>query len=142
MAKILIADDDRNVLFLIRHLLNENGYETAEALNGLAALEMFQTQFFSLIITDVRMPEMDGMCFLSEVKKLEPTTPVIVLTAYDSTETACEAMKNGAFVYLTKPFKTDALLNAVRRALSLDKATASTPQISFSHSPSSLTRTA
>ncbi len=116
MAKILIADDDRNVSLLVKHILNENGFETAEATNGLAALELFERQFFGLIITDLRMPAMDGMSFLSEVKKLDPSIPVIVLTAYASAETAIESMKNGAFHFLAKPFKVDELLNTVKYA--------------------------
>ena len=117
MAKILIADDDRNVSLLVKHILNENGFETAEATNGLAALELFERQFFGLIITDLRMPAMDGMSFLSEVKKLDPSIPVIVLTAYASAETAIESMRNGAFHFLAKPFKVDELLNTVKCAL-------------------------
>ncbi len=114
MAKILIADDERTVLLLIQRLLNANGYETAEAANGLAALELFQTQFFDLIITDLRMPRMDGMTFLHEVNKLEPTIPIIILTAYTPTENADEIMKNCTSVYMAKPFKADDLLNTVR----------------------------
>ena len=114
MAKILIADDERSVLLLIQRFLNENGYETAEASNGLAALELFQTQFFDLIITDLRMPRMDGMTFLHEVNKLEPTIPIIILTAYAPTGTASETMKNYTSVYMTKPFKADELLNTVK----------------------------
>jgi len=123
MAKILIADDERSVLLTIQHLLNANGYETVEATNGLAALEVFQTQFFDLIITDLRMPKMDGMTFLHEVRKLEPTTPIIILTAFASTEITAESMTNSSFVYLTKPFKTDELLNLVKRSLCTGKNT-------------------
>ena len=121
MAKILIADDERNILLVVQRLLNENGYETAEATNGLAALELFQTQFIDLIITDLRMPRMDGMTFLNEVKKLDPEIPVIILTAYASDETAIGTMKGRVFVCLTKPFKADELLSTVERALGTGK---------------------
>lgn len=117
MAKILIADDDRNVPLLVKHILREQGFETAEASNGLAALELFERQFFDLVITDLRMPAMDGMSFLSEVKKLDPALPVIVLTAYASADTAIESMRNGAFHFLAKPFKVDELLSTVKYAL-------------------------
>jgi len=117
MAKILIADDERSVLLLVQRLLNANGYETAEASNGLAALELFQNQFFDLIITDLRMPRMDGMTFLHEVHKLEPAIPIIILTAYASTEPDAETMKNCTSVYMTKPFKADDLLNTVKGML-------------------------
>ncbi len=121
MAKILIADDDHDVLRLIQHLLNENGYETCEATNGLAALNFFEHQFFDLIITDLKMPRMDGMSFLREVKQLEPMIPVIVLTAFASAETAAEAVNNCAFSFLSKPFKVDELLCNVARALGSEK---------------------
>ena len=121
MAKILVVDDEQSVLTLLRYLLKENGYEICEAANGLAALKLFETQFFDLIITDVRMPCMDGMSFLREVKSLEPTTPVIILTAYDSVEVAVQAVENGAAIYLTKPFKGDELLNIIKRVLATGK---------------------
>ena len=121
MAKILVVDDEQNVLTLLRYLLKENGYEICEAANGLAALKLFETQFFDLIITDVRMPCMDGLSFLREVKRLEPTTPVIILTAYDSVEIAVQAVENGAAIYLTKPFKGDELLNIIKRVLATGK---------------------
>ena len=121
MAKILIVDDDQNVRHLIKILLNENGYDTAEASNGLEALELFKNQFLDLIITDLRMPDMDGMAFLIEAKKREPETPVIILTAYASIETAIAALKNGVFNYMSKPFKSDDLLHAVKNALGEEK---------------------
>lgn len=121
MAKVLIVDDERDVVFLIRHLLTENGYEVSEAPNGLAALRLFQTQFFDLVITDVRMPCMDGMAFLREVKQLDPSTPVIMLTAYVSFEAAVEAMENGATLYLAKPFNVDELLNVIKRVVETGK---------------------
>lgn len=121
MAKILIADDERSVLLTIQHLLNANGYETVEATNGLAALELFQNQFFDLIITDLKMPRMDGMTFLNEVRKLEPTTPIVILTAFASTEVTLDTMTSCSFVCLTKPFKADELLNLVKCSLSTGK---------------------
>lgn len=117
MARILLVDDEYSIVLVLRHLLTENGYEVCEAQNGLAALRLFQSLFFDLIITDLRMPRMDGMSFLREVKKLEPKTPVIILTAYDSPETAAEAQDSGAFVYLTKPFKLDTMLTIVNQLL-------------------------
>ncbi len=121
MAKILIADDERSVLLTIQHLLNANGYETVEATNGLAALELFQTQFFDLIITDLKMPRMDGMTFLYEVRKLDPTTPIVILTAFASTEITDETLINSSFMCLTKPFKADELINLVKCSLRTGK---------------------
>jgi len=122
MAKILLVDDEYEIALVIRHLLAESGYEICVAQNGLAALLLFESQFFDLIITDLRMPRMDGMSFLCEVRKLEPSTPVIILTAYDSPETAAQAVENGALIYLTKPFKSDKLLDIVNRLLRADRS--------------------
>lgn len=122
MARILIVDDERNIVLLLRQLFTECGYETCEAFNGLAGLKVFQSQFFDLVITDLRMPEMDGMSFLREVKLLEPEMPVIVLTAYDSPETAAEAKESGAYVYLTKPFQVEDLLSIVEAKLGARKS--------------------
>ncbi len=122
MAKILVVDDELSVRLVIQCLLNEKGYETAEASNGLAALKLLETTLFDLIITDLRMPDMDGMNFLREAKKLEASPPVIILTAYTSIETAMEAMKSGVFNYLSKPFKANDLLSAVKNALDAGKS--------------------
>lgn len=117
MARILIVDDERDIILMLRQLLTANGYDVRDATNGLAGLKLFQSQFFDLIITDVRMPTMDGMSFLKEVKRLDPVTPVIILTAYTSLETAAEAMEKGAFIYMGKPFHIEELLGAIARAL-------------------------
>lgn len=113
MPKVLIVDDERSVVLLLRQILNERGYDTCEAPNGLAGLKWFQSQFIDLVITDLKMPNMDGMTFLREVRRQEPATPVIVLTAYGSPESAIEAKESGAFTYLSKPFEIEELLRAV-----------------------------
>lgn len=113
MPKVLIVDDERSVVLLLRQILNERGYDTCEAPNGLAGLKWFQSQFIDLVITDLKMPNMDGMTFLREVRRQEPATPVIVLTAYGSPESAIEAKESGAFTYLSKPFEMEELLRAV-----------------------------
>ena len=113
MPKVLIVDDERSVVLLLRQMLNERGYDTCEAPNGLAGLKWFQSQFIDLIITDLKMPNMDGMTFLREVKRQEPATPVIILTAYGSPESATEAKESGAFTYLSKPFEMEELLRVV-----------------------------
>lgn len=118
MAKILIVDDDRGVVHIIRQLLAEHGYETSMALNGLGGLELFQTQFFDLIITDLKMPGMDGLSFLREVRQLEPAMPVIILTAYGSLNNTSGTAGEGAFIHLAKPFQADELLSVVRHVLS------------------------
>ena len=121
MSKILVVDDDKGVLMLLKELMNENGYEADSASNGLSALALFETRFYDCIITDLRMPSMDGMAFLNEVKRLEPVVPVIVLTAYNSTETAIQSIEKGAFHYMAKPFKANELLKTVKCAIDAAK---------------------
>ncbi len=116
MIKILIVDDEARILLLLRSLLKANGYEASTAKDGVEALELLKQSAFDLVITDLRMSPMDGMTLFREIKVLFPTMPVILLTAYASVETAIEAMKSGAFDYLTKPFKVDEMLATVRRA--------------------------
>jgi len=116
MTKILIVDDEARILLLLQSLLKANGYEAATAKDGPQALELLNHGAFDLVISDLRMSPMDGMTLFREIKTLFPSMPVILLTAYASVETAIEAMKNGAFDYLTKPFKVDELLATVRRA--------------------------
>jgi DNA-binding NtrC family response regulator len=116
MVKILIVDDEARILLLLQSLLRANGYEAATAKDGVQALELLKKDTFDLVITDLRMAPMDGMTLFREIKVLFPAMPVILLTAYASVETAIEAMKSGAFDYLTKPFKVDEMLATVRRA--------------------------
>lgn len=116
MSKILIVDDEARILLLFQSLLKANGYETVTAKDGNAALDLIKKDAFDLVITDLRMAPMDGMTLFREIKTLHPDLPVILLTAYASVETAIDAMKNGAFDYLTKPFKVDEMLATVKRA--------------------------
>lgn len=116
MSKILIVDDEARILLLLQSLLKANGYETVTAKDGNTALELVKNDAFDLIITDLRMAPMDGMTLFREIKTIHPNIPVILLTAYASVETAIDAMKNGAFDYLTKPFKVDEMLATVKRA--------------------------
>lgn len=117
MAKILIVDDDPDILTVIQRLLETDGHESVTAEDGLKALELVKRQPFDLIISDLRMPSMDGMSLLREVKTIRPSLPVILVTAYASAETASESVKLGAAAYLFKPFKVKELLDAVGRAL-------------------------
>ncbi len=129
MAKILIVDDEARILLLLQSLLKANGYETATAKDGREALEIAKKDTFDLVITDLRMAPMDGMTLFREIKTLYPSLPVILLTAYASVETAIEAMKSGAFDYLTKPFKVDEMLGTVTRALDTVKTSAAAVSI-------------
>ena len=116
MTKILVVDDEARILLLLQSLLKANGFDAATAKDGLQALELLKRDAFDLVISDLRMSPMDGMTLFREIKTLFPSMPVILLTAYASVETAIEAMKCGAFDYLTKPFKVDEMMATIRRA--------------------------
>ena len=116
MSKILIVDDEVRILMLIQTLLKGNGYETIAAKSGEEALGILAQGGIDVMITDLRMAPMDGLTLIKEVKKTHAKLPMILLTAYASVETAIDAMKCGAFDYLTKPFKVDEMLATVKRA--------------------------
>jgi DNA-binding NtrC family response regulator len=116
MTKILIVDDESRILLLLQSLLKANGYEVLTAKSGQEALDTVQKDAPDLMVTDLRMAPMDGMTLFHKVRELKPKMPVILLTAYASVETAIDAMKSGAFDYLTKPFKIDEMLATVKRA--------------------------
>ncbi len=121
MPKILIVDDEARILLLLQSLLKANGYDVVTAKDGNSALEAVKGDTFDLVITDLRMSPMDGLELFKEIKTLQPDLPVILLTAYASVETAIEALKNGAFDYLSKPFKVDEMLDIVKRAIESSK---------------------
>ena len=114
---ILLIDDDESLRRVMEYNLREDGYRVVTATDGRSGLDRFQAQAVDLVLTDVRMPEMDGMELLARLKTLQPDLPVIVLTAHGTIDSAVEAIKVGAFDYLTKPFSREQLLAAVRKAL-------------------------
>lgn len=121
MAKILIVDDDPRILTVVQRLLQMHGHTCVAAENGLTALELARLDSYELIITDMRMPSMDGLTLLRKLKKEQPAIPVIMITAYASDQSAVEAVKRGVFDYLVKPFNGTDLLATVKRALNTDK---------------------
>ncbi|HMP72177.1 MAG TPA: sigma-54 dependent transcriptional regulator [Kiritimatiellia bacterium] len=117
MARILLIDDEPSILNVLHSLLEQNGHEPVPARNGDDAVRLIQTEWFDLMLSDIRMSPIDGMQMLKLAKENRPEMPVILLTAFGSVETAVEAMKEGAYDYVTKPFKVDELLITVQRAL-------------------------
>ena len=115
--KILLVDDEPRILTLLHSVLRMEGLEAVSAKDGPAALVLLKAQKFDLMVSDIRMSPMDGMELFRAARAECPDLPVILLTAYGTVETALEAMKNGAFDYLTKPFKVDELIITVKRAL-------------------------
>jgi len=115
-AKLLVVDDDPVTVDLLKEVLSKEGYEVEMALSGEEAISRGIDQLFDIIITDVRMGDKDGMEVLRSFKKISPETTVIMITAFGSIETAIEAIREGAFDYISKPFKLDEIKFTIRRA--------------------------
>ncbi|HOC24916.1 MAG TPA: response regulator, partial [bacterium] len=103
MAKILIVDDEQDVLETLPEVVRKWGHETFAAKNGVEALLALQQQNFDFIVTDVKMPEMDGMELLQKIQEFDKNVMVIFLTGYPSLDSAITAMRSGAYDYLVKP---------------------------------------
>jgi two-component system response regulator PilR (NtrC family) len=117
MARILVVDDDQGMRELLEIMLTEEGYRVHTASNGEKALARCRKEIFDLIITDLKMPKMDGIDFLRKIKDLSPETMVILITAYASGDTAVTAMKEGAYDYIEKDFSIEDLKEIIRNAL-------------------------
>lgn len=113
---LLIVDDDPVTLDLLKEVLTKEGYEVRTALSGEEAISLAERNLFDIVITDVRMGIKDGMEVLREFKKNSPETIVIMITAFGSIDTAIEAIREGAFDYISKPFKLEEIKLTVRRA--------------------------
>ena len=114
---ILVVDDEPKMGRLLEIMLHGMGHEVLSARNGIQALALFQDNAVDLIITDLRMPEMDGMELLARLHEQGSEVPVMVITAHGTIETAVTAMKHGACDYILRPFDLDAMMLAVERAL-------------------------
>jgi two-component system, NtrC family, response regulator AtoC len=117
-ANILVVDDDPDTLDLLSEVLQEGGYRVVTATGAPEALEAGKEAHFDVILSDIRLgPELNGLDVLRAFKSIQPDSEVILITAFGSMETAIEAVKAGAFDYLSKPFKIEEVLTRVRRAL-------------------------
>ena len=116
-SRILIVDDERQMRLAVRETLRRAGYDTSEASSGKEAAAVFAAGGFDLVVSDIRMPEMDGITLLSHLKATDADVPVVMVTAYGTIEDAVEAMKRGAADYLLKPFSPDHLEEVVARLL-------------------------
>ena len=117
LTRVLVVDDEDVVCRSCRAILKEEGCEVETAYSGAEALHAMGAQDFDVVITDLKMPGMDGMELLTEIKQKTPSTAVIVMTGYSTVPTAVEAIKGGAFDYIAKPFTPDKLAVAVARAV-------------------------
>lgn len=115
--RILLIDDDESLRRVAEYTLAEEGYDVLTAPDGRAGLDLFRSAAVDVVLSDVRMPELDGMDLLPQIRAMQPDLPVIMLTAHGTIASAVEAMKLGAFDYLTKPFSLDQLRASVRKAV-------------------------
>lgn len=117
-AKILAVDDEPNMLRLLKTILtSKTEHEVVTTNNPLEAVELLKSQAFDVLITDLKMPVLDGMDLIDQVKQIDPYLPIIMVTAYGTIETAEEAVRRGAYDYITKPFRQEAILITLKRAL-------------------------
>jgi len=119
METVLIVDDEKNYPPILSAILEEEGYETLTANNGIAALEIVQNSDIDLVLTDMKMPLMDGIELLERVKTIDPELPVIMMTAHGTVEKAVEAMQKGAYNYILKPFDNQRLVIYVKKAMAM-----------------------
>jgi two-component system, NtrC family, response regulator PilR len=117
VSRILVVDDETGMRKLLSILLEKEGHEVLTAADGAAGLAEATSHELDLVISDIKMPELDGVGLLSALRERGFTMPVIMVTAYAGSDSAIEAMKQGAFDYLTKPFKMEEIKLVVRRAL-------------------------
>ncbi|MFN2366672.1 MAG: sigma-54-dependent transcriptional regulator [Desulfurivibrionaceae bacterium] len=117
MATILIVDDEFSMREFLSILLEKEGFRSLTAENGESALKRLEENQIDLLISDIRMPGIGGLKLLEQVKTIDSSIPVVMMTAYASPEDAVNAMKNGAFDYITKPFKVDEIKEVISSAI-------------------------
>ena len=115
--KILIVDDEKGIRDFLEIMLKKEGYRVSSAPGGEEAMRLFNNSSYDLVISDVRMKGMGGVELLKSIKEINPETVVLMITAYASVDTAIDAMKAGAYDYITKPFKVDEVKHIIRNAL-------------------------
>src|SRR5512147_1330618 len=116
-AKILVVDDEANVLLTVAAILEQEGYDVDSAGGGEQAIQAIRSTHYDLVLTDLKMPAVDGLRVLEEVRKTSPSTVTVMMTGYGSVATALEAVQRGAYEYLLKPTDVADLKAAVRRSL-------------------------
>ncbi|MGD8263917.1 MAG: sigma-54 dependent transcriptional regulator [Desulfobacterales bacterium] len=119
METILIVDDEKNYLRVLSAVLEDEGYEILTALSGQEALEIQKASDLDLVLTDMKMPGMDGIKLLENIKAIDPDLPVIMMTAHGTVDKAVEAMQKGAYSYILKPFDNERLTIYTKKAISM-----------------------
>jgi two-component system, chemotaxis family, chemotaxis protein CheY len=117
MAKILVVDDAEFLRVRITKMLTADGFEVVEAENGLKAIDAFKANKPDMVLMDITMPEMDGLSALKELRKIDPSAKVVMLTALGQESVVLEAVKSGAKDFVVKPFERDRILSAINKLL-------------------------
>jgi len=116
--KILIVDDEPDMLKLLSMILREKTpYEITTTNNPTEAVELVKKERFDIVISDLKMPGLDGIEIIDAVKKVDEDTPIIIVTAYGTVESATEAMQKGGFDFITKPFRKEHILFTIDKAI-------------------------
>ena len=126
LGRILVVDDEESMCRYLSILLLKEGYEVETVSSGAKALSMMEKQAFDVVMTDIQMPRMNGIQLLKGIKGIDPETPVVIMTAYASEQSAIDAVNLGAFSYLQKQCKNDEIKMVVRNALQLRRAKSKT----------------
>jgi DNA-binding NtrC family response regulator len=122
VRRVLVVDDKLDMAEMIADDLCDRGYEALAVSSGQAALRVIDSQRIDAIVTDLRMPGMDGFALVEASYKLDPSRPVILMTAFSAIDTAMRAFEVGAYQYLMKPFRLEALAQVLERALASSPA--------------------
>src|SRR5437763_1765004 len=117
MANILIIDDERAIRKTLNEILGFEGYKIEEAADGEEGLKKFQTAPYDVVLCDIKMPKVDGLEFLTKATAVNPDVPVIMISGHGTIETAVEAVKKGAFDYISKPPDLNRMLITIRNAM-------------------------
>jgi DNA-binding NtrC family response regulator len=119
VAVILVIDDQKDMLALLRRIISEETeHEVIIENEALKALDHFDRQSIDLVLTDLKMPQLDGIQVMERIKSLRPETPVVIMTAFGTIDTAVDAVQRGAFDYITKPFSRNRILDTIKKATS------------------------
>ena len=117
MPRVLVIDDDPVILEVVAEILKTKDYEVATAPNGESGINELKANYYDLVLTDLAMPEVDGMEVLNHIVSSCPETKCIILTGYGTIKSSVNAIKNGAFDYITKPISSSELLVVIEKAL-------------------------
>ncbi|OGP71570.1 MAG: histidine kinase [Deltaproteobacteria bacterium RBG_13_60_28] len=116
--QILVVDDEPNMLRLLKTILmDKTGYEVTTTNNPLEVSKLLQEKPYDLVVSDLKMPLVDGMDLIDIIKKIDVQLPIVIITAYGTLETAEEAVQKGAYDFITKPFRKETILITIKRAL-------------------------